>query len=85
MKTVEIDNFTDDYKNLISSAQNENILLTKHGEPFLSISNVSGMDIESVSLSMNERFIGLIENARQDIRLGRRKSVEEIAQRFHTK
>jgi hypothetical protein len=44
------------------------VILTRNGQPWLMIEDVSGSDQESISLSSNPRFMALIEASRRSHR-----------------
>ncbi len=44
------------------------VILTRNGQPVVSVKNVSGSDWESVSLACNPRFMALIEESRRSYR-----------------
>jgi hypothetical protein len=41
------------------------VILTRNGQPLLSVKDVSGSDWESISLASNPKFMAIIEKSRQ--------------------
>jgi hypothetical protein len=44
------------------------VILTRNGQPWLTVQDVSGSDWESISLATNPRFMALIEESRRSYR-----------------
>jgi hypothetical protein len=44
------------------------LLLTRNGQPWMTVKDVSGSDWESISLASNPRFMDLIEQSRRSYR-----------------
>lgn len=55
----------------IEAAQEERILITRHGKPMALLSGVSGYDMEQVMLLSNPKFWKLIEERRGQKTLSR--------------
>jgi hypothetical protein len=68
MKTIAVEDTTLTAGELAVLAQKEVVVLTRNGDPFVAVKNLSGSDWESVSLASNPRFIELIEASRRSYR-----------------
>jgi hypothetical protein len=44
------------------------VILTRNGQPWMTVKDVSGSDWESISLTSNPRFMALIEESRRSYR-----------------
>lgn len=44
------------------------VILTRNGQPWMTVRDVSGSDWESISLASNPRFMALIEESRRSYR-----------------
>src|SRR5262249_26713622 len=44
------------------------VILTRNGQPWMTVKDVSGSDWESISLASNPRFVALIEESRRSYR-----------------
>ena len=50
---------------LADMAKDETVILTRNGQPLVTVKNVSGSDWESLSLASNPQFMTLIEESRR--------------------
>lgn len=65
MKVVPLEETTMTVSELVELAQREAIVLTRDGDPVISVRNVAGSDWESASLANNPQFTTLIERSRR--------------------
>lgn len=68
MKVVPLEGMTMTVPELVELAQDEPVILTRNGEPLMSVRVVSGSGWEAVSLVQNPRFRELIEQSRRAYR-----------------
>lgn len=78
MKTVAVEDTTLTAEDLARLAENEPIILTREGQPLVSVKGLSGSDWESVSLANDPTFIAIIEESRQSYRKQGGISLTEI-------
>jgi hypothetical protein len=68
MKGVPLEGTTMTVPELVELARGEAVILTRGGEPLISVRELSGSDWESASLSQNPRFAAMIEQSRRSYR-----------------
>jgi hypothetical protein len=85
MKTVAMENSTLTAEELVDLAEHEPVILTRNGEPLVSIKNVSGSDWETVSLSNHPEFTAMIEASRRSYRENGGSSLEQVRKEFGLK
>jgi hypothetical protein len=68
MKVVPLEGTTMTVPELVELARGEAVILTRGGEPLISVRELSGSDWESASLAHNPRFAALIEQSRRSYR-----------------
>jgi prevent-host-death family protein len=64
MKTLEMDQATEPLAEYARRVKKMPVLLTVHGRPVAALVSVANADAETLALSMNERFLALIERSR---------------------
>jgi prevent-host-death family protein len=64
MKTIEIGEATSPLADYIAAVQSEPLVITDHGTPTAVILPLSDVDLESLALGTDPRFIALIERSR---------------------
>jgi prevent-host-death family protein len=77
MKTVPMENATLDH--CVAEAQQEQVILTRNGDPIAVLMGVAGMDEEQVRLSSSPEFWKLIEESRRKKTISR----EELERRLN--
>jgi prevent-host-death family protein len=60
----------------------EPVIVTNHGRPVAALVPIENADLETVSLSSNPKFMGVIERSRCTVRDGRTISREEMRKKF---
>jgi antitoxin (DNA-binding transcriptional repressor) of toxin-antitoxin stability system len=80
MKTIEIKE-TDALWAEYAQTQ-ELIVLTREGQPVAALVPIEGMDLETMSLSTNQKFWEIIERSRQSQKEGGRIFLEEARQQL---
>jgi hypothetical protein len=78
MKVVPLESTTLSVPELVELAKGEAIILTRDGQPLVSVQDVSGTDWESASLARNTRFIALTERSRRSLREDGGISLDEL-------
>jgi hypothetical protein len=68
MKVVPLEGTTMTVPELVELARGEAVILTRGGQPVVSVRELSGADWESASLAHNPRFAALIEQSRRSYR-----------------
>jgi prevent-host-death family protein len=58
------------------------VIVTNHGRPVAALVAIENADLETVTLSSNSHFMGLIERSRLSIRNGGTISSEEMRKKF---
>ena len=68
MKVVPLEGSSMTVSELVELAKGEAVILTRDGQPLVSVRDVSGSDWEATSLAHNPRFMALIEQSRRSYR-----------------
>jgi hypothetical protein len=68
MKVVPLEGTTMTVLELVDLARGEAVVLTRDGQPLVSVRSVAGSDWESASLASNPQFTALIEKSRRSYR-----------------
>jgi PHD/YefM family antitoxin component YafN of YafNO toxin-antitoxin module len=80
MKTIEISTASRPLSDYATELDDEIIVLTSNEKPVAALVSLKSLDRESVSLSTSPEFMEIIEQARDELRLGKRLSFEEMKQ-----
>jgi prevent-host-death family protein len=79
MKKIALSEVKDDLSRYLRIAEKEEVLITRHGKPAgILIGFESEEDWFDYRLENDPRFLHRIESARQSLRLGRGKRLEDI-------
>ncbi len=76
MKTIEISEIASLLEKYDKTAQP--IILTRNGEPVAALFPIEDNDLETLSLSLNPKFISIIEKSRQSQQEEGRIFIEDI-------
>jgi hypothetical protein len=68
MKIVPLEGTTMTVPELVELAKGEAVILTRNGQPLLSVRDLSDSDWESTSLAHSPRFRAIIEQSRRSYR-----------------
>ncbi len=68
MKVLPLEETTLTVPELVELVKEGPLILTRNGQPWLTVKDVSGSDWESISLASNPRFRDLIEESRRSYR-----------------
>jgi prevent-host-death family protein len=82
MKSVEIGEAKGALADYARDAQRETLVVTRRGRPVAAVVPIRGVDMESLALSTNPDFIGLIERARARYEATGGVSIEEMRRRW---
>jgi prevent-host-death family protein len=82
MKSVEIGQAKGALADYARDAQGETLVVTRRGRPVAAVVPIRGMDMESLALSTNLDFIGLIERARARDKSTGGVSLDEMRRRW---
>jgi prevent-host-death family protein len=76
MRKVEISEISSVLENYQKTEQP--LILTRNGEPIAALFPVEDVDMETLSISMNQKFISIIEKSRQSQKEEGRIFLEDI-------
>jgi len=82
MKIVEIAEAKGTLAEYTSNLRQEPVIITVNGEPIAALVNLENVDLETISLSSNPKFIDLIERSRARRRGSGGISSEEMRRRL---
>ena len=68
MKVLPLEETTLTVPDLAELVKEGPVILTRNGQPCVTVKDVSGSDWESISLASNPRFMALIEESRRSYR-----------------
>ncbi|MFP4102958.1 hypothetical protein [Coleofasciculus sp.] len=78
MKTIELSTASQPLSAYVEDFGNEVVVLTLHGKAIAAVVSLNDEDGESLSLSLNPEFMEIIEKAREEFRLGKTLSLEQM-------
>jgi prevent-host-death family protein len=82
MKTVDIGEATRSLSEYARNIRRGTVVVTRRGRPVAVVMAVDGLDLETLSLSTNTRFIDLIERSRASHRTSGGRSLDEVRRRY---
>ena len=82
MKTIDISDASRPLADYAQDANVEPLLVTRKGKPVAALVSCRGVDLESIRLSSNPRFIQIIEQSRDSIKKHGTISSEEMRKRL---
>ena len=82
MKTIEIENATGPLSEYAREALEHPVVITENGTPMAAVVPIEDVDMESVSLSNNPKFLAILERSRARYREEGGIPLEEIRKRF---
>lgn len=78
MKTIEITTASKTLAEYASEIEQGFVVLTSNNVPVAAIVSLKSIDPESLALSTNSEFMGIIEQARREVADGRTISLDEM-------
>jgi len=82
VKRLELKNATRTLAEYAKEVGTESVLITSRGKAIAALVPVNGGDEETVSLSLNPKFLAMIERSRAQIRQGRGIPAAEVRRRL---
>jgi len=81
VKRVPLSEMKDDFSRFLRQAENEEIVITRHGRPAgVLIGFASEDDWFDYRLEHDERFLARVERARASLRAGRGVKIEDVGE-----
>jgi prevent-host-death family protein len=85
MKTIELSKATSQLRDYAESAAKEMVVVTRNGKPLAAVVSLEGIDLESFSLSMNPKFIQIMEKSRESARIHGALTSDEVRKKLGIK
>jgi antitoxin (DNA-binding transcriptional repressor) of toxin-antitoxin stability system len=82
VKRLELKNATRSLADYAREVESESVLITSRGKAIAALVPVNGGDEETVSLSLNAKFLQIIERSREQFRQGKGVSSAEVRRRL---
>jgi antitoxin (DNA-binding transcriptional repressor) of toxin-antitoxin stability system len=82
MKSVDIGQATRALCDYTREAHGETLVVTRRGRPVAAVVPLRGVDMESLALATNPKFVGLIERARTRYKATGGVSLDEMRRRW---
>jgi antitoxin (DNA-binding transcriptional repressor) of toxin-antitoxin stability system len=82
MKTIEIADATGPVVDYARGSNRKPVVLTQDGKPVAVLVPVKNADLETISLSMNPKFLEIIERSREQLRQEGGIPLEEVERRL---
>jgi len=85
MKTLELAQASKPLSEYAKELRDEIIVSTSNDQPvaaIVSLQNIDDSDLELLSLNSNPQFVAIIQQARQELRNGKKLSLEEMEREF---
>jgi hypothetical protein len=80
MKVIPVEGMTMTIPELVRLVEEEDIIITRNGQPLVSVRDVHGSDWEAASLAHSPRFAAIIQRSRDSYRDSRGVSLAELRQ-----
>ncbi len=78
MKTIEIEKASKPLSEYTKGIDKEILVLASNEKPVAAIVSLKDVDMESLSLSTNPDFMEIIKKSREDFKLGKKLSLNEM-------
>ncbi|MCB2262135.1 MAG: hypothetical protein LGR52_04245 [Candidatus Thiosymbion ectosymbiont of Robbea hypermnestra] len=78
MRAIEISEASNPLSDYTGELDEGMIVLTSNQKPIAALISLTNVDQESLALSANSEFIKIIETAREELKAGKRLSLEEM-------
>ena len=82
MRTLEVTDSTSSLAQCIRGVKKKPVILTRKGKPVAAIVSIEDADWETIRLSLNPKFIALIEQSRAQLRTEGGISSAEVRRRL---
>ena len=82
MKSIQLPKQVAPFLTVAETAETETLVFTEKKRPVAALVSLRNVDRESLALSMNPQFLGIIEKARKEIRAGKTTSLESVEKKF---
>lgn len=82
MKKLELTEAQGTLAAFVRETQDESLILTSKGRPVAALVPIRGGDLESASLSLNPKFLAIIERSRASLEANGGIPLEEMRQRL---
>ncbi|MGK7928782.1 MAG: hypothetical protein AB4290_26685 [Spirulina sp.] len=82
MKILDVNQATESLAEYARSMEDEPIVLTRDGQPIFALVALDNVDLETVSLSLNPKFIEIIERSRARHKAEGGISLEEVRKKL---
>lgn len=82
LKVIEIEKATEPLSTYAKDLGNDMLVLTSDKEPVAVLIHLGSRDKESLALSINREFMDIIEHSREEIRQGKKLSLNEMKEEF---
>jgi len=82
VKTIELADATSSLADYAKDAERETLIVTRGGKPVLALVPVTGVDLETASVSASPKFMAIIEESRRQYREDGGLSLDEVCRRF---
>lgn len=82
MKAIKLPKQVAPFLAAAETAETETLVFTEKKRPVAALVSLRNVDRESLALSTNPQFLGIIEKARKEIRAGKTVSFESVERKF---
>ena len=82
MKSIQLPKQVAPFLAVAETAETETLVFTDNERPVAALVSLRKVDRESLALSTNPQFLGIIERARKEIRSGKTTSFESVERKF---
>jgi hypothetical protein len=78
MKILELESATESLSTYAKELGDDILVLVSNEEPVVAVVSLKNMDKETLSLSTHPEFMEIIEKSREEFRLGKKLSLDEM-------
>ena len=82
MKSIKLPKQVAPFLTVAETAETETLVFTEKKRPVAALVSLRNVDRESLALSTNSQFLGILEKARKEIRAGKAASLESVERKF---
>ncbi len=84
LKVIEIENASESLSTYAKELGDDILVVTSDKEPIAVLLHLGKQDKDSLALSINPEFLEIIEASREEIRHGKKLSLNEMKEEFST-